>query len=337
MSTLNTNYMGINLKNPIIVGASNLVTDLKILKQLEEAGASAIVYKSLFEEQIQLEAYQLDEALTEYYERNAEMTSLFPGIEHAGPEEYLLTLEKAVKSVTIPVFGSLNAVSAISWLNWAKKIEGTGVAGIELNFYAVPRKFEMVASTIEDSQIEILKSVRAAIKIPIAVKLSPFYTNPLNIISKLDNSGADGFVLFNNLFQPDIDIITEKHHYPYSISSEDSNRLPLRFAGLLHGNINASVCSNTGILEGGDVIKMLLAGADCVQVVSTLYKNGPKQISKMLKEIETWMAEKNYLSIDDFKGKLSQKNLNDPYAYKRAQYIDIIMHSDNIFKKYPVV
>jgi dihydroorotate dehydrogenase (fumarate) len=337
MSTLNTNYMGINLKNPIIVGASNLVTDLKILKQLEEAGASAIVYKSLFEEQIQLEAYQLDEALTEYYERNAEMTSLFPGIEHAGPEEYLMTLEKAVKSVTIPVFGSLNAVSALSWINWAKKIEETGVAGIELNFYAVPRKFEMIASTIEDSQIEILKSVRAAIKIPIAVKLSPFYTNPLNIISILDKSGADGFVLFNSLFQPDIDISTEKHHYPYSISSEDSNRLPLRFAGLLHGNINASVCSNTGILQGGDVIKILLAGADCAQVVSTLYKNGPQQISKMLKEIEAWMTEKKYLSIDDFKGKLSQKNLNDPYAYKRAQYIDIIMHSDNIFKKYPVV
>jgi dihydroorotate dehydrogenase (fumarate) len=337
MSTLITNYLGIELKNPIIVGASNLVTDVNMLKKLEEAGAAAIVYKSLFEEQIQYESHELSESLSEYYDRNAEMTSLFPNLEHAGPEEYLMNLEKAVKSVSIPVFASLNAVDDNTWVEWAKKIAATGVAGIELNFYAVPRSFLIESTAIEQWQISIMTAVKKAVNIPVAIKLSPFYTNLLHLIKELDNAGADGLVLFNTLFQPDIDIATEKHHFNFTLSSENDNRLPLRFAGLLHGNTHASICSNSGIMTGGDVIKMLLAGADAVQVVSTLYKNGPTQITKMLKEIEAWMSEKNYDSITAFRGKLSKKNVKDPFTYKRAQYVDILMRAESIFKTYPMV
>ncbi len=337
MSTLNTTYAGIELKNPLIVGASNLVTSEEMLKKLEDAGAAAIIYKSLFEEQIQLESYELSEAMTEYYDRHAEMTSLFPDLEHAGPQEYLLKLQKAVKSVNIPVFASLNAVADDTWVEWSRQLEATGVAGIELNFYAVPRAFDVTAASIEAKQLSILKAVKAAVKIPVTVKLSPFYSNPLHLIAAMDKAGADGFVLFNSLFQPDIDIEEEKHHFPYNLSTENDNRLSLRFAGLLYGNVKASVCSNTGIIQGADLIKMLLAGADSVQVVSALYKYGPKQITQMLKDLDDWMEGRKYTKLSDFRGKLSRKNIKDPFIYKRAQYVDILMQSDNIFKKYPLL
>jgi dihydroorotate dehydrogenase (fumarate) len=179
--------------------------------------------------------------------------------------------------------------------------------------------------------------VKKVVDIPVSVKLSPFYTNPLYCISELDKKGADAFVLFNRLFQPDIDLKNKSLHYPYMLSNEDDNRLPLRFAGLLYNNINGSICSNTGIYTGKDVIKMLLAGANCVQVVSTIYKHGPKQVGKILSEMETWMEENGYKSIKDFQGQLSKENINDPFAYRRAQYVDILMRSNEIFKKYPIM
>lgn len=337
MSSLNTHYLGVELKNPILVGASNLSSDEESLKKIEDAGAAAVVFKSLFEEQIQLESYELSQELTEYYDRHAEMTSLFPDIEHAGPEEYLHKLSKAVKAVKIPVFASLNAVVEDTWVEWAKRLESIGVAGIELNFYAVPRSFHLAGSEIELRQLNVLKEVKKSVKIPVAVKLSPYYANPANVVQTFDQAGADGFVLFNSLFQPDIDIENEKHHFPYNLSHENDHRLPLRYSGILYGNIGADICSNTGILSGADVIKMLLAGASSVQVVSTLYKNGIGYLATMLKDIEDWMASKNYTKLDDFIGKLSKKNIKDPFAYKRAQYVDILMRSDEIFKKHPMV
>ncbi|NOZ46361.1 MAG: dihydroorotate dehydrogenase-like protein [Chlorobi bacterium] len=336
MTDLKINYLGLQLKNPIIVGASNLSTDINMLKKLEEAGASAFVYKSLFEEQIQLEEHELDESLDEYVDRHPEMINMFPNINHAGPAEFLLNFKKAKEAVNMPIIASLNAVYSTSWLDYAKKLEEAGADAIELNFYAVPKKSDVLASAIEDEQLEILKEVKQNIKIPVSVKLSPYYSNPLNIIHEMDKIGIDSFVLFNRLFQPDIDIENEKLSFPYNLSNESDNKLALRFAGLLYGNINAKVCANTGIFTGQDAIKMILAGADAIQIVSTIYKNGANQIRVILSEIEKWMDEKGYKTIDDFKGKLSKKNLNDPFAYKRAQYVDILMHSDNIFKRYPM-
>jgi dihydroorotate dehydrogenase (fumarate) len=336
MANLKTSYMGIELKNPIIVGASNIVNNIDNIKKVEAAGAGAIVYKSLFEEQIQLENAQLNDKLNEYAERNAEMVNLFPNIEHAGPEEHLFNLARVKKSVGIPVIASLNALYKETWIDYAARIEEMGVDGIELNFYYVPRDINFDGHNLIEQQVDIVKEVKKKVKIPVAVKLSPFYANPLNIVSRLDKAGANGFVLFNRLFQPEIDMEKEAHYSPFHLSNPEDNRLPLRFTGMLYGNVKGNICSNTGIFTGLDVAKMILAGADCVQVVSTIYKNKIDYISTMIKDLEAWMDKKGYKSLSDFRGKLSEKKINDPFVYKRAQYIDLLLKSDEIMVKYPV-
>lgn len=267
MADLSTSYMGLQLKNPIILGASNMVTKPDVIEQLEEAGIAAFVYKSLFEEQIQLEAIQLDEELREYEERNAEMTRLFPDLEHAGPAEHLLQVKLFRKRVKVPVIASLNAIYDITWVDYARELEQTGVDALEINLFAVPGYFESESNKVEDRQVQIVKSIKKAVKIPVSVKLSPFYTNPLNFIKKLDEAGADGFVLFNRFFQPEIDIEKELFYFPWDLSQPKDYQLSLRYAGLLYKNTEASVCTSRGIYTSEDLIKMLLAGADVVQVV----------------------------------------------------------------------
>jgi len=337
MVDLKANYLGIELKNPVIMGASNLVTKVENLKKMEEAGVAAIVYKSLFEEQIQLESAQLDDELDEYNERNAEMVRIFPDIKHAGPEEYLLNLRKAKESVKIPMIASLNAVLKESWIEYARLIQQTGVDALEFNFFYVPRDANVDGESVINEQLEILKEVMKYVKIPVSVKLSPFYANPLNIIERMDKTGVKGFVLFNRMFQPDIDINKEEHFSPLTASNREDHKLALRFAGLLHGNLKASICSNSGIHTGEDVVKMLLAGADCVQVVSTAYKNGLNYLETIINDLTNWMKAKGYSKLDDFRGKLSNKNINDPFVYKRAQYIDLLLHSEQILKKNSIV
>jgi dihydroorotate dehydrogenase (fumarate) len=336
MADLSTNYLGLTLKNPIIVGASNMVMDMDALVKIEEAGAGAIVFKSLFEEQIQLERMQHDDGLDEYKERHAEMISLFPKVEHAGPEQHLLQLKKVVEKVSIPVIASLNCVYDITWAEYAEKLAETGVMALELNFYDTPRDTKKAGKEVIEQQMAVLKKVKQTVKIPISVKLSPFYTNPLNVIKQMDDVGVSGFVLFNRIFQPDVDIESEELVFPWHLSNEGDHRLPLRFTGMLYGDINADIAANTGILKGSDMIQMLLAGASAVQVVTTLYKNGIGQITKMVNDLNEWMEKKQYNKIDDFKGKLSKKNINDPFAYKRSQYVDILMKANDIFKKYPL-
>ncbi len=337
MADLSTTYMGVQLKNPLILGASNLVSKPDVIKQIEEAGIGAIVYRSLFEEQIQLENLQMDEELSEYEERNAEMTSLFPGLEHAGPKEHLYNVEKMVNSVNVPVFASLNAIYEPTWVEYAKELEKTGAAGLEINLYAVPGYFEMTGESIEEKQVQIVKAVKKAVSIPVSVKISLFYTNPLNFIKKIDEAGANAYVLFNRFFQPDIDIDKEEYHYPWELSNPKDHMVGLRFAGLLHGNLEGSICISRGIYDANDVIKMILAGADVVQMVSTIYRNSPSVVSDILMDMTKWMDKKGYKSLDDFRGKLSRKNMKDPFAYQRAQYVDILMRSESIFKKYPMV
>jgi len=333
MVNLSTKYMGLELKNPIIIGACNLTNDLDFAPRLEDSGAAAIVCKSLFEEQIQLENLQIHEEMSEYANRNAEMITLFPEMEHAGPQEFLINLAKLKKSVNIPVIASLNAVYKETWLEYSKLIEETKVDALELNFFTVPDKFDKDAETISNQEIEIFKEIKKQLKIPVSIKMSPYYANPLNIISRFDKEGVDGFVLFNKFLQPDIDIQKEEHHLPHMLSSQEDNKLPLRYAGLLFENIHGSVCCNSGIHTAEDVIKMILGGADCVQVVSTIYMNKPEYLQIMLAEIEKWMESKGYNKLSDFKGKLSKKALKDRFVYKRAQYIDILLQNAEIFKK----
>lgn len=337
MADLKTDYMGLTLKNPIIAGATNLVSNLDNIKRMEDAGAAAIVYKSLFEEQIQLERLELDEDRSEYEERHAEMIRLFPQIEHAGPAEHLINLRKAKESVSIPVIASLNCVFNETWAEYASLIEETGVDALELNFYAVPKDFTTSGKEIVDHQIEVLKLVKSQVKIPISVKLSPFYSNPLNVIKQLDDAGANAFVLFNRYLQPDIDIQKEEHINFFNASSQDENRMPLRYAGLLYGKIKGGISASSGIHTWEDVVKMLLAGANTVQVVSVLYKNKIEYLAEMIYGMEEWMNRKGYKSIADFRGKMSAQNTSDPYIYKRAQYIDIILKSSEVFKKYKMV
>jgi dihydroorotate dehydrogenase (fumarate) len=334
MADLKTTYLGIDLKNPVIVGASNMVNNVDNIKQAEEAGAAAVVYKSLFEEQIQLEQTQLSDDMSKYDERHPEMINLFPKIEHSGPKEHLVNLRKAKESVSIPIIASMNAIYKESWIDYAKQIEETGVAALELNFYAVPREFDKDGAEVEKEQVEILKEVKKEVNIPVSVKLSPFYANPLNVISKLDKAACDGYVLFNRLFQPDIDVNKEEHTTSFFLTPENEGRLSLRYSGLLYGNVNGSICSNTGIYSGNDVARMILAGADCVQVVSVLYKKKIEEITSILGSLEKWMDEKGYKSLDDFKGKLSNNKINDPFVYKRAQYVDLLLNSEDIIHKY---
>jgi dihydroorotate dehydrogenase (fumarate) len=296
-------------------------------------GAGAIVYKSLFEEQIQLERFQLDERLSEFNDLYAEMVTIHPNIEHAGPDEHLLNIRKARESLSIPLIASLNAVNNDTWIKYARLLSETGVNGIELNFYQIPSDFNKDAKDIEDEQINIVKEIRQNISIPVSVKLSSDYTNILNFIKKLDQAGVDAFVLFNSFFQPDIDIISEKHIKSFNLSNEGDYKKSLRYAGLLFENIKADICSSHGIFTGADVIKLILSGSSCVQVVSTLYKNGLTQINNIKKELVDWMDIKNYKSIDEFRGKLSKNKLSsNPFVYKRAQYVDLLINSEEIFR-----
>jgi dihydroorotate dehydrogenase (fumarate) len=337
MANLKTTYMGLELKNPVIMGACNLTLDVDVAKRIEDAGASAIVFKSLFEEQINLESLQMEEDLTEYAERNAEMINLFPHLKHAGPVEHLEKLSKLKKAVDIPVIGSLNCVYPDTWIEYAVEMEKTGVDALELNFYATPSDFDNSSVDIETEQLSIIKEVRKNVKLPLSVKISPFYSNPLHLIRQMDEAGVDGFVLFNRLFQPDIDIESRDHYFPFNLSQTGDYRLPLRFAGLLYKQVAASICSNTGIFTGQDVVRMILAGADSVQVVSTVYKNKLAHITTMLNDIESWMDDNSFKSLGDFRGLLSKANSKDPYAYQRAQYVDLLMKPFELLRKFPQV
>jgi dihydroorotate dehydrogenase (fumarate) len=328
--------MGIPIKNPIILGASNIVTELKQIKKAEEAGVAAIVYKSLFEEQIQLESLQLDEEIHEYDHRSAEMEKIFPEIEHAGPKEHLIALKKLKENVSIPVIASLNAIYSPTWVEYAQLLEETGIDGLEINFYRVPVSVDADAKMIEDHQIKVLKEIKAKVKIPVSVKLSSFYTNPLNFISKLDKAGADGIVVFNRFFQPEINIESEEFYFPWELTRIGDHQVTLRYVGLLFDKIDSTIIANRGIKTSEDVIKMILAGADAVQMVSAFYENGTEYVSTILSELEKWMDKKEYKTIIDFKGKLSKINIKDEYAYKRAQYIDILKNSEEILKTHPL-
>lgn len=332
MTNLKTKYMGIELDNPIIIGASDMSKDLDKLKKAEELGAAAIIYKSLFEEQIQLELLQMDEKLTEFNDINAEMLTTHPDIKYEGSDDHLFKLRKTKESLSIPVIASLNAINYDTWIKYAKLISETGVDGIELNFYHIPSDFTKDAKEIEDEQTKIVEAIRKNISIPISVKLSSDYSNILNFINKLDQTGVDGFVLFNSFFQPDIDIVSEKHIKSFNFSNKGDYKESLRYSGLLFENIKADVCSSRGIFSGADVIKLILSGSSCVQGVSTFYKNGLKQITNIKKELVDWMDVNNYKSIGEFKGKLSKNKLNSSsFAYKRAQYVELLMNSEDIF------
>ena len=325
MATLTTHFMGLALTNPIIAGSCDLTSNVDSIKRIEQAGAGALVLKSLFEEQIQLERFRLEEDMHADDNLYSEMTSIFPKMEHAGPKEHLMWVKKAKAAVRIPVIASLNAVNPATWVEYARLLADQGVDALELNFFATPRDFDVEAARIEEEQIEAVQAIRQAVAIPLAVKLSLFYSNPLHFISRLDKEGVNGLVLFNRFFQPDINPDDESMVLPFNFSEQVDSRLPLRFAGLLHGKVKADVCATTGIMTGKDVARMILAGASAVQVVTALYKNGVKSLASMSDELSRWMDAKSYADTGSFRGKLSAQKAKDPWIYTRAQYAKMLL------------
>lgn len=332
MADLTTSYMGLALENPIIAGASSLTQNVDTIRKLEDGGAAALVISSLFEEQIQLDSLKLSEDIAQFEDWHAEMTSVFPRLEHSGPDAHLMWVRRAKEAVDIPVIASLNAVYLDTWVEWAKRLAETGVDGLELNFFALPKDFERSAEAIEAEQAEAVAAVKKAVRIPVAVKLSPYYTSPLHFIKRLDSTGVDGFVLFNRFFQPRIDVENEANDLSFNLSSENDHRIALRFTGILHGKIRASICASNGIHSSGNIIELLLAGADAVQVVSTLFKNPISYIRTMTDEIERWMDNRGYGLIKDFKGKMSKDRNPDDWAYNRGQYVMTLLHAKEYLK-----
>jgi dihydroorotate dehydrogenase (fumarate) len=331
MADLRTTYMGLKLNNPIIAGASKLTANMNTIRQIEAAGAGALVCASLFEEQIELEEYLIQQTYEEMNDRDPEMSRMFPmEFKHSGAKEYLMWMRETKQQLSIPVIASLNAKTKTRWVEYAQEIAETGVDGLELNFYFTPRDMSTDAFEIESTQREVVQTVTQAVSIPIAVKLSYFYSNPLQVISGMDEAGAQALILFNRLFENDIDIDQEKHINPIHYSNHGDYKLPARFVGLLYGKVEASLCANTGIYSGDDVIRVILAGADAAYVVSTLYQNGIDQIGRMKETLSAWMNKKGYANLSEFRGKLADKNVRDPFIYSRNQYVDLILHSDKL-------
>ncbi len=328
MADVKTSYMGLELKNPLIAGASGLTSHMDSIKKLEDSGVAAIVVKSLFEEQIKLERYRHEESLHKNDNLYSEMISIFPELEHAGSEEHLGWVRKSKESVSIPVIGSLNATEPETWPVYAKKLEEAGVDGLELNFYRLPTDFGTEGTELENEQVETVKRVKKEVKVPVSVKLSPYYSSPLNFIKKLDEAGAAGLVLFNRLFQPSINVNKLENDYSLNLSGSNDYRLALRFAGLLYGKTKADVCASNGIHSVESLLKVLLAGAKVVQMVSALYAHSIVILPKVLGELSDWMDEHGFASIDDFCGKLSFEKNEKPEMYSRAQYAKALLHPE---------
>ncbi len=325
MADLSTTYMGIPLKNPLVVAASSVSGMIDRVKLAEQAGAGALVIRSLFEEQIMFDALKFDEALAVGSESFAESLSYFPKMKHGEADEHLMWVEKTKKAVTMPVIGSLNAVSPGAWTKYARQLEGTGIDGLELNVYAVAADIGKPGPAIEAELYDVVQAVRQEVHLPIAVKLSPFYTSTANVAAELGRRGANALVLFNRFLQPDIDPLTETLQSEMALSSPAELKLPLRWIALLYGRVQTDLALSTGAHSGLDVAKALLAGATVVQTASALIRNGVPYLSTMLRELEAWMGEKGYESPDEFRGKLSQQQALDPFAFERAQYVKLLM------------
>jgi dihydroorotate dehydrogenase (fumarate) len=323
---LSTTYLSLKLRTPLVVAASPLSEEIDSIKQLEDAGASAVVLYSLFEEQLRHDSLELAQNLEFGTFSTPEALTYFPQPEEfrLGPEEYLKHIARAKKAVDIPIIASLNGSSAGGWTSYAKAIQFAGADALELNIYYIPTDMDVTSAQVELSYLEILKAVRAAVHIPVAVKLSPFFTNFANMAKRLDLAGANGLVLFNRFYQPDIDLENLDVRPNILLSTPMAMRVPLRWVALLFGKLRASLAATSGIHRASDVLKMLMAGADATMLCSTLIRHGARQISNIERDLLAWMEEHEYSSVAQLKGSMSQKNCADPSAFERAQYMRAI-------------
>jgi dihydroorotate dehydrogenase (fumarate) len=323
---LSTSYLGLKLHSPLVPSACPLTREIDEIRRAEDAGAGAVVLPSVFEEQIRRESAELDLALEQGTQSFAEALSYFPQIGEfrLGAEDYLEHVQAAKAAVKIPVIASLNGSSLGGWTEYARKIQSAGADALELNIYHIPTDPDQSGAEVEKTYIDILKAVRGAVTIPVAVKLSPFFSNMANMARQLDRAGANGLVLFNRFYQPDIDLEALEIEHSLLLSTPQARRLPLRWVALLHGRIQASLAATSGIHTAFDVLKVLMAGADVAMLCSVLLRKGMNQMASIENEMRLWMEEHEYESVTQLKGSLSQKNCPEPSAFERAQYMRVI-------------
>jgi dihydroorotate dehydrogenase (fumarate) len=320
---LTTTYLGLKLRSPLVPAASPLSEEVGSIKQMEDAGASAVVLYSLFEEQLRQDRAELAHHLEHGTFSNPEALTYFPEPEEfrLGPEEYLKHISKVKEAVKIPVIASLNGSSVGGWTDYAKGIEQAGADALELNIYYIPTEMNLSSAQVEQTYLDILKAVRSAVAIPVAVKLSPFFTSFANMAKRLDDAGANGLVLFNRFYQPDIDLEALDVKPNILLSTPMAMRVPLRWVALLYGRLQASLAATSGIHRASDVLKMLMAGADVTMLCSALIRHGVRQIGVIERDLVAWMEEHEYESVSQLRGSMSQKNCPDPSAFERAQYM----------------
>ncbi len=324
--TLQSTYMGLKLNSPIVVSACTLSEQLDNIVKMEDNGAGAVVMFSLFEEQIRKEEARMNTVMSETSYAFPEALDYFPDLDdfNVGVDEYLENIRKAKERVNIPIIGSLNGITTEGWIDYSKQIEQAGADGLEVNIFFIPADITMSSSEVEHRYLNIIEAIKTNVKIPVAVKLNPYFSATGNMAMRMKNSGADALVLFNRFYQPDFDIneLVLKTDLHYSEPSEI--RLPLLWIALLFEKVKLSLAATTGVQRAVEVVKYLLAGADVVMTASSLYKNGIPYLKTMNKELQDWMYMMGFEDITSFRGSMSQQNVSDPTAFERANYIRIL-------------
>lgn len=324
MPDLSTTYLGLKLANPLIASASPLTRDLANIRALEDAGAAAIILPSVFQEQIEQEAEEVDAAMTMGAESVAEASSFMPPIAwHSGSYEMLETIRRARAAVGIPVIASLNGLTASGWVDYAREMEQAGASAIELNVYFVPTDPALSGADVEGRYLEVLRAVKAAVSLPVAMKLGPSFSAPGAMVHALDAAGADGVVLFNRFYQPDIDLVTMRVQRDLALSTPAEIRLPLLWIGVLAGTLRGSLAASTGVETADEAVKYLLAGADAVMTTSALLRHGVGHMANLVSGLGQWLDARGG-NLADIRGRMSRARLHDPGAYERANYIHIL-------------
>ncbi len=324
---LSTTYLGMNLKNPIVPSASPLSRSVSTIRKMEDNGAAAVVLYSLFEEELNHESKTLNRYLTEGTHSYAEALSYFPearSYQAIGPDSYLEHIHRAKKAVDIPIIASLNGVSTGGWVNFAKQIEGAGADALELNVYFLPTNLDLTGVEIEQGYFDLLRDIKKEITIPVALKLSPYFSATANMMKALVDHGAEGLVLFNRFYQPDFDLENLEITPHLALSSSSELRLPLRWIAILHGRLDVDLALTTGVHTAEDALKSVAAGASAVQMASELLRNGVGRIGEILAEMSDWLIEHEYESLDILKGSMSQINCGFPAAFERANYLEVV-------------
>ena len=323
---LKTTYLGLELKHPIVASASPLSRTLDGIRRMEDAGASAIVMFSLFEEQIRYENEALDYLTEAGTETFAESLTYFPSVQdyRVGPDSYLELIRAASKACEIPIIASLNGVTSSGWTQYAREMIEAGAKAIELNIYYIPADLAITGREVEQRYIDIVKTVRSSIKAPVSVKLSPFFSSMGEMAARLVDAGADGLVLFNRFYQPDFDLDELEVVPDMELSTASEIRLPLLWIAILHGRLKASLAATRGVQSGTEVVKYLMAGADAVMTTSALLRNGVSHLGTLLEGTRIWMERRGYSSVAQLKGSMSQNKVADPSAFERANYIKVL-------------